>query len=143
MKPLNQIKSNQTLFIGRSAENEIELNQRNISKKHASLTIDNQNNYSIQDLQSRNGTFVNDIKITQKVIDLNDKIAFANNEFSDKQLLEIYQKAIDSKEIKNPLDFSFEFAELEKLYLKDLESKEKLRNRDKNISGWIVAFNTY
>jgi diguanylate cyclase (GGDEF)-like protein len=52
-----------TAQIGRDPENEVRLNETSVSRKHAKIYRDN-NQYYIEDLQSRNGTWINGHAIT-------------------------------------------------------------------------------
>lgn len=50
------------MFIGRDKDTQIQLNDTNVSRKHAVIRK-TASGYTIQDLQSRNGTFLNDIRL--------------------------------------------------------------------------------
>ncbi len=71
-------------YIGRQEEQvNYVINNPAIGKKHAEFTLNNQNVF-LKDLESKNGTFVNDLKIeTNKVLVLKDgdRIMFANEKF--------------------------------------------------------------
>lgn len=49
--------------IGRTSENRIEISEPYISTKHATITYYDDGNYYIDDCGSKNGTFVNDVKV--------------------------------------------------------------------------------
>ena len=53
------------LNIGRNKKNEIILNELKVSNFHAQLLIDDNGDVFINDLQSENGTSVNNIIITE------------------------------------------------------------------------------
>jgi pSer/pThr/pTyr-binding forkhead associated (FHA) protein len=61
------------VVIGRSAECDIRLGVRNVSRKHASVFFHNEE-YLIEDLGSTNGVFVNGIKVVKCVLRNNDQI---------------------------------------------------------------------
>jgi diguanylate cyclase (GGDEF)-like protein len=55
--------------IGRSAKNDLPIDQESVSRHHARIAFDGQG-YSLQDLQSTNGTFINDEAIVeQRLVD--------------------------------------------------------------------------
>lgn len=62
-------------MIGRSSECNIHINSDIISKRHAILMV-SQGKVTIEDLESRNGTFVNGVMIRRKDIKAGDRISF-------------------------------------------------------------------
>ncbi len=64
--------------IGRSPDNDYVLNKKEISSYHAVIKV---KEHRIKDLQSSNGTYVNNIKIFEHVIKHEDHIQFANHDF--------------------------------------------------------------
>lgn len=65
--------------IGKSSDNQIVLNHDDVSRKHAILYKDAQGNIVIEDVGSTNGTFVNGIRITSKVLQPGDKVSITRN----------------------------------------------------------------
>ena len=61
-----------TIYIGRNAGNDVVLSDPFISGKHACIIQSDDGSYSISDLGSRNGTFVNGLRITQCPLNYND-----------------------------------------------------------------------
>ena len=61
------------VVIGRSTECDIQLGIQNVSRKHAHVSLHNEE-YLIEDLGSTNGVFVNGIKIVKCVLRNNDQI---------------------------------------------------------------------
>lgn len=80
-----------TVSIGRSTDNDIQLDDKTVSANHAWLefhTADSENKtdyYRLVDLKSTNGTFVNEKKIHDQVIRHNDilRIGFVSFKFID------------------------------------------------------------
>lgn len=72
----------QTIKIGRSTVNDVVLNDPTVSSHHAVLTVSDHTgskSYRLKDLNSRNGTFVNGVKITSEVsITSTDSLKFGN-----------------------------------------------------------------
>lgn len=61
-----------TLSIGRDASNNIVLNDKMVSRKHAQLIIGSDGRVLIKDLGSSNGTFVNGNKISEQLLNAGD-----------------------------------------------------------------------
>ena len=62
-----------TYTIGRN-DSDVILNDDKISRKHASITIVDAGQYTITDLASRNGTFVNGVRLSRRSLRHNDLI---------------------------------------------------------------------
>jgi hypothetical protein len=62
-----------TYTIGRK-ECDIVLNDEKVSRKHASIVIIREGRYAVQDLASRNGTFINGVRLTRRDLQHNDLI---------------------------------------------------------------------
>ena len=66
-----------TYTIGRK-ECDIVLDDDKVSRKHASVVIIRERQYAVQDLASRNGTFVNGVRLTRRNVQHNDLIRVGN-----------------------------------------------------------------
>jgi hypothetical protein len=66
-----------TYTIGRK-ECDIVLDDEKVSRKHASVVIIREGQYAVQDLASRNGTFVNGVRLTRRNVQHNDLIRIGN-----------------------------------------------------------------
>jgi pSer/pThr/pTyr-binding forkhead associated (FHA) protein len=76
---LRQIKSTkEQITIGRHAENDVQIDNIAVSGKHARI-IKGPDHYFIEDLNSLNGTFVNQEKITKRVLEENDAITIGKH----------------------------------------------------------------
>ncbi len=62
--------------LGRHPENTIEIHDRSVSKFHAQIQRDNEGAYTLQDLGSRNGTYVDGERIERRVIVNGDEVVF-------------------------------------------------------------------
>jgi pSer/pThr/pTyr-binding forkhead associated (FHA) protein len=66
-----------TYVVGRK-DCDIVLDDEKVSRKHASIIIASVGHYAVQDLASRNGTFVNGVRLSRRNIDHNDLIRVGN-----------------------------------------------------------------
>ena len=72
---LDQLKTKSTIVIGRADECEVVLNSSSVSRQHAEICKQANGTFTIKDLNSTNGTFVNGYKIKgAQPISLSDKI---------------------------------------------------------------------
>ena len=74
------ILSKDKLEIGRRPNSDIVLNESSVSAMHAQI-IRVGESWKVLNLLSSNGTFVNGEKVSEKVINIGDRIAFAEAEF--------------------------------------------------------------
>ncbi|HET8567757.1 MAG TPA: DUF3662 and FHA domain-containing protein [Candidatus Limnocylindria bacterium] len=65
--------------IGRDPENDVVLDDRRVSRKHAEVRL-RLGRYTLYDLQSTNGTYVNGRRIAEVVLSDGDRIAVGGNE---------------------------------------------------------------
>jgi pSer/pThr/pTyr-binding forkhead associated (FHA) protein len=68
------------MIIGRATNIDITINDPTISKKHAQL-ISFENEYQLRDLDSRNGTFINNQRISEAYLGNGDLITFGEAKF--------------------------------------------------------------
>lgn len=64
--------------IGRDSTNNFQVLDNNASRMHAQVTVQEDNSIIIEDLNSANGTFVNEKKIKKEPICCNDKVRIGN-----------------------------------------------------------------
>src|SRR5947207_1367662 len=76
--PIPLLKEN--LMVGRRESCDIVLRFNNISSNHCELSINNGYWY-VKDLGSRNGIKVNDVRVTEKVLEPGDKLSIAKHTF--------------------------------------------------------------
>jgi len=62
------------VLIGRDPQNDVVLDDRRVSRKHAEIRL-RLGRYTLYDLQSTNGTYVNGRRVAEKVLDDGDKIS--------------------------------------------------------------------
>src|ERR1700755_1021337 len=67
--------------IGRSADCEVPLDVPAVSRRHAAI-LRERGHYFVEDLQSRNGTFLNDNRLTERVpLGEGDRLVICDQEF--------------------------------------------------------------
>lgn len=158
---IDQLGELPQLGIGRHADNVFVLNFPKVSGHHAQLTVCGPSSFLLEDLGSKNGTFVNGYRCVRKVIDLNDRVQFADQLLTVPELLQrktrveqpkadTVKAALSSQETvdntpKNelgkidPLDFTQEFAQLQVVYEQYPQLRKACRNRDKLIrTGSVI-----
>ena len=80
------------ITIGRSSNTDLQIDNLAVSKQHARL-IKQKDQYAVEDLNSTNGTFLNDEKIVKAILKHNDLVTIG------KHSLKIYYE----KESKKPI----------------------------------------
>lgn len=77
------VNHNRGKSIGRAQGCDIVINAPDVSSKHASIWKDGSGNVVIEDNNSTNGTYVNGLKITSKVLQKGDIVTLGGNNFLD------------------------------------------------------------
>lgn len=104
--------------LGRSTENDIVIDEPVVGRKHLSIIFKSENEMIIEDLDSNNNTYVNELKIRKKTIVPEDKISLGPFIIDTRYLFsEIAKKVKESR-----TDFNDEFKQLKKVY-EDYERK--------------------
>lgn len=85
-----------TITIGRDPSNDIILNDKFVSRQHAKLTEMANGQIMLADLQSSNGTYVNDQRITEVILNPKDVIKCANVTVDWQGYFSQYKKESDS-----------------------------------------------
>ncbi len=106
-----------TINIGKAAENDLVIENASVSRKHARLCSDDASGWMLEDLNSTNGTFVNDIQIVKISVSPTDRIRFGNSE--------IYSLG-DILHHNN--DYSLEFESLKDIYKEYTKQKVKIQS---------------
>ena len=88
------------LTIGKSAENQIVINENSVSARHARIEkVDR--NYVIRDLRSISGTFVNGVKILEAFLNSDDIITIGDNTMTFSPTQSLGEPPIELKYSKN------------------------------------------
>lgn len=72
--------TNATTVVGRDESSTICISEDSISRRHAEIEFDGQN-YRVKDLNSTNGTFVNEARVTHSILNSGDRVRFGNQIF--------------------------------------------------------------
>jgi len=117
---LREIESSkEQITIGRKAENDIQIDNVAVSGEHARI-IKGPDHYFIEDLNSLNGTFVNQEKITKRVLEENDAITIGKH-----TLVVAFKKHVDNIQGRR-------MSEIERTYKLETERhKEMLKKQRK------------
>lgn len=141
--------------IGRRTDNAIVVPHAKVSGQHARLIQCTATRFVLEDFDSKNGTFVNGVRVTRKVIDHNDILQLADTTYTVSQLFDL-QKAETTKPVtpdapkqvparialessKAPLDFTEPFADLKRVFEHYPQLRRNCRNREKMIrTGSVI-----
>lgn len=103
--------------IGKNGENHFVVDNPSVSRSHARLISDGSQKWTLEDLNSTNGTYVNDVQILKKNINPSDRIKFGNsNVYTLRDILH----ASD--------DYCAEFEKLQGTYKTYIEEKVKIQS---------------
>ena len=69
------------LVLGRDPSNQVEVGDPSVSRKHCSLSEVSSGVFEIADLDSHNGTFVNETRVTRRTLQHGDRIRIGGSEF--------------------------------------------------------------
>ena len=90
-----------TIKIGRGTNNDVVINDSVVSTSHAIITVSDFGEISIEDLNSKNGTFVNGKRITKAVLTSSSTVVLGNHSIDWKQIIQTAK----SKPAKVPVSF--------------------------------------
>jgi pSer/pThr/pTyr-binding forkhead associated (FHA) protein len=65
--------TDQPLVFGRGEQTDYQIHDERMSRRHFSIALRDKN-YVIEDLQSTNGTYVNNVRVTEAALKANDRI---------------------------------------------------------------------
>jgi len=94
------------ITIGRLPENTICISHMSISRRHAKIERDAGNNYILTDLNSLNGTLVNNIKVKKATLSHGDKITVGKYTILFENAEESQTKSAPSQIIKESIEVS-------------------------------------
>ncbi len=135
-KALNEHRPTQ-YQIGRASENDIFIADKSVGRYHARLTQLSPTALLLEDLDSKHGTWVNDVRVARKLVAASDRIRFADTEYSLAKLLSLSQPP--ERPRKDSLNYSLEFSALKTVYEQYPLLRKNCQSRDKLIrTGSII-----
>ena len=141
-----------TYTIGRHSANAIVIPDGKVSGQHARLIQCTDTRFVLEDLDSKNGTFVNGVRITRKIIDNQDALQLADTNYTVAQLLQL-QRGEPAKSAAPPqasprphpghdkpsLDFTDQFTDLKRVFEQYPQLRRNCRHREKMIrTGSVI-----
>lgn len=139
--------------IGRKPDNQVVIANSKISGQHARLIQCSADSLVLEDLDSKNGTFVEGNRITRKIVGLTDSVQLADCSYTIGELLELansQQQPVPAQPTaviadvqlptpKTTLDYTQQFAALEQVYEQYPKLRRDCRNREKMIrTGSVI-----
>ncbi|MBC3787339.1 FHA domain-containing protein [Spirosoma utsteinense] len=150
---INRLSQLPTHTIGRRTDNVIVISHGKVSGQHARLILCTPSSFVLEDLDSKNGTFVNGVRITRKVIGQQDHIQLADFTYTVAQLLDLSKESVikpvtaSTNQLppaalpaqKASLDFTNQFADLQRVFDQYPKLRKNCRNREKMIrTGSVI-----
>ncbi len=94
--------------IGRVADNDVCLNDDKVSRYHAALLRQNDGTWRIEDLSSKNGTFVNEERVASRAVSPTDQIRLGSISTSVAELLAQSSPQAPQDAMRAPIQHNFE-----------------------------------
>jgi len=114
-----KLDKNRPVSIGRDKSNDIVLNEKRVSRKHA-LIVWEKNEFILTDFKSRNGTLLNGKKVARQAIKHGDQVRIGPFEFVVQQLSRHDMlKKVMAAQIENPSQSGF-FGDLSSLTIDEI-----------------------
>ena len=107
------------ITIGKAEDNSFVIRDPEVSRYHAALTREDNGDLLLEDLDSTNGTFVNDHQIMKKKVSAGDKISLGTN-------YTLYVSDL----LKSDNDYSDEFARLKDVYDNYIRAKIQIQSKN-------------
>lgn len=89
--PKNTVELNEFLSVGSDSQNQLALQKADVSERHARIEL-LRGQYSVRDLHSTEGTFVNGVQILQSFLKPGDEISFGCNTWIFSDVLPNHQR---------------------------------------------------
>ena len=138
------------LKIGRMPDNDIVFKEDLVSRYHSRISIKN-NTFFIEDLKSKNGTFVNNVRVTRKRLRAGDMITIGSNAllfdtakkdiFSEKDEVEFTTIKPAKKILKDIADKAVDYSSAEIVEI--LRSKNEILNAIYELSKSILRISAF
>lgn len=93
-----------TIKIGRGPANDVVINDAVVSTSHAMITVSDFGEITIEDLNSKNGTFVNGKRITKAVLNSSSTVLLGNHSIDWKQIVQTARPKTEKAPVTIPHD---------------------------------------
>ena len=125
------------ITIGREADNTVQINKPDISAHHVRITRTDANSFYVEDLDSSNHTFVDDMPIRKATIGLEEKLRLSKDTVID--LKEIFQIGDDpyTKPSKSEQIYIESFLQMKTLWDETERQKKLVRRKQQRKSAFI------
>lgn len=122
---------NKTILIGRSNNNNLIIKFPNVSSRHCSISLLEDKNWLIEDLDSTNGTFVNGKRIKQGLLKLSDELDLGGFLVDVKLVINLFEQqppkvGANYEDLKKQEDIFEEFSKLKDIYHQYQKEKRKI-----------------
>ena len=130
--------------IGRQPGSALLIANGRVSSQHARLIRCSDHVFVLEDTGSKNGTFVNDVRVSRKIIGPDDRLRFADSDFTLPSLLALLPPAMTARPdlnpaTRDPLDFRLEFGQLQAVFEQYPKLRKNCRDREKMIrTGSVI-----
>ena len=125
-----------TVTIGRDAVNMIQINKPDISGRHVRITRTDENRFYVEDLNSVNHTFVDDMPVHKATIGLDEKLRLSKDTYID--LKEIFQIGNYKKKSEgNEQVYIESFLKMKTLWEETERQKKQVRRNHQRKSAFI------
>ena len=124
-----------TITLGRDADNMIQINKPDISSHHVRITRTDTNSFYVEDLDSANHTFVDDMPVRKATMGPDEKLRLSKDTYIDlKEIFQIgdYKKPMESEQI-----YIESFMKLKTLWEESERQKKQIRRKQQRKSALI------
>lgn len=92
------------ITIGRGGNNDVIINDAVVSSSHAIITMSDFGEITIEDLNSKNGTFVNGKRVTRAILTTSSIVVLGNHSIDWKQIIQTSKSKVVSPPVSIPHD---------------------------------------
>lgn len=134
-------KQGKLLTIGRSPNNNVKVQNPTVSGRHCTIEQIAANSFLLIDVNSTNGTRVNDRRIRRKIVNQDDKITLGDFTLRLEKLYPHLRQAPQAPQPKGDpaVDYTEKFRELKEVWDSYQQAKTQIVNKDMTKKGIIRA----
>lgn len=121
------------ILIGRASSNDIVIDDKNVSRWHCKVSLNEKGEMVLKDLRSLNGTRMNQIKVTKEVVvKPSDKVQISSTILSGSDLLEAFEKKKQA-ELRRRKELDELRRQAEELERNAREEKKVVEEKERNV----------